>query len=647
MALLRLRLFGGFEAQLTSGHEVSIVARKARALLAYLSLSPGGRQPREKLAGLLWGGNGDERARASLRQTIAGLRQSLDGSATRVLVTNGPTLELTATGVSVDVLEFQRLVADGSPRALEKAATLYRGDLLEGVATSEPAFEEWLLAERERLRELAVDALRRLLAHQSWTGSVERAMRTAGRLVAIDPLEEGPHRALMGLYVRQGRRAAAVRQYRICARMLKRDLGAEPEAETVHLYNAIVGSHSASAAPAPLVEAPRGSKRRPAAIQLPATPFAGREAAMEALGGCLDLAAGGRRQIVVVTGEAGVGRTRLVEWLALEASRRGARVLAGQANETERAIPFGLLLDLLRFHVIHNTAVVAALDAESRVQLSSLFPELARPGASPAPLAANTTRLFGAVARLLEQTSAERPLTLVAEDIQWADDASLALLVFLARRLRDCPILILLTACDDLMTAGHRRMLVRLEQDERAVHVPLLPLGRAVIADLVTALTPPGVDARSLERRTEQVWRLSEGNPLVAMETMRVTPPASVDELVLSPRVHDMVVRRLEPLSERARTLLELAAAAGTAVAFTALRQAAELPAHEVARGLEELVQRRLLAAEGDRFTVRHERVRRVVSESVVAPRRDALYTAVSRAQRAHAAARSTAPSRG
>lgn len=643
MALLRLRLFGGFDAQLIPGQEVSIIPRKARALLAYLSLSPDGRQPREKLAGLLWGGTGDQQARASLRQTIAGLRQSLDGRAAPILVANGLTLGLAVPRVSVDVLEFQSLVADGSPGALDQAAALYRGDLLEGIATSEPAFEEWLLAERERLRELAVDALRRLLAHHSWTGSVERAMRTAGRLVAIDPLEEGPHRALMGLYVRQGRRAAAVRQYRICARMLKRDLGAEPEAETVHLYNAIVGSRPTAAAPAPLPEAPRGGKRRPAAIQLPATPFAGREAATEALSGCLDLAAGGRRQIAVVTGEGGVGRTRLVEWLAAETTRRGARVLAGQANETERAVPFGLLLDLLRFHVIHNTAVVAALDAECRVQLSSLFPELARPGASPAPLAANTTRLFGAVARLLEQTSAERPLTLVAEDIQWADDASLALLVFLVRRLRDCPILIVLTACDELMTAVHRRMLARLEQDERAVHVPLLPLGRAAIADLVTALTPLGVDARSLERRTEQVWRLSEGNPLVAMETMRVLPPASVDELVMSPRVRDMVLRRVEPLSEPARTLLEIAAAAGTAVAFTALRQAAELPGHEVARGLEELVRRRLVHAEGDTFAVRHERVRRVVSESVVAPRRHALHTAVSRAQRAHAAARSTA----
>src|SRR5687768_11606297 len=98
MPLLRLRLFGGFDAQLTSGHEVSIVPRKARALLAYLSLSPGGRQPREKLAGLLWGGNGDQQARASLRQTIAGLRESLDGRAPRVLVVNGPTLGLAATG---------------------------------------------------------------------------------------------------------------------------------------------------------------------------------------------------------------------------------------------------------------------------------------------------------------------------------------------------------------------------------------------------------------------------------------------------------------------------------------------------------------------------------------------------------------------
>jgi DNA-binding SARP family transcriptional activator len=642
MALLRLRLFGGFDARLTTGQDVGPVSKKARVLLAYLALSPGCRQPREKIAGLLWGGTRDYQARASLRQTIAVLRRSLDGAAASVLATTGSTIGLAVTDVSADVVEFETLVADGRPAALEQAAALYRGDLLEGIATSEPGVEEWLLAERERLRELAVDALRRLLAHQSWTGAVELAMRTAGRLVAIAPLDEGPHRALMGLYVRQGRRAAAVRQYRMCARMLKRELGAEPEAETVHLYNAIVDPRAAAAAPPTSSASLRGRKARLAAMPLPEAVLAGREAATESLADCLDRAASGRRQIAVITGEAGVGRTRLVEWLAAEAARRGGRVLVGQGRETQRAVPFGLLIDLLRFHVIHNTAVVAVLDAECRGQLSSLFPELAPPGASPAPLAANTTRLFGAVTQLLEQTSAERPLTLVAEDIQWADDASLALLVFLARHLCDCPVLIVFSACDELMTAGHRRMLARLEQDDGAMAVPLPPLGRAAIADLVTALTPAGVDAVGLERRVEQVWRLSEGNPLVAMETMRVMPPAAVAAMVVSPRVRDMVLRRVELLSEAARTLLEVAAVAGTPVAFKAAQQAATLPEREAARALEELVRRRLVDADDHVFTVRHERVRRVVAEAVVAPRRRTLYTAVSRTPRAHVATRST-----
>ncbi|MEX2145654.1 MAG: AAA family ATPase [Candidatus Rokuibacteriota bacterium] len=641
MTLLRLRLLGGFDAQLASGPDVGIVSKKARLLLAYLALSPGCRQPREKLAGLLWGGTTDEQSRASLRQTIASLRRSLDGRAASVLVITGPTVGLAVAGVSIDVVKFENLVADGRPAALERAAAVYGGDLLEGIATSEPAMEEWLLTERERLRELAVEALRRLLAHQSWMGSVEQAMRTAGRLVAIDPLEEGAHRALMGLYVRQGRRAAAVRQYRICERMLKRDLGAEPEAETVHLYNAIVSSRAA-AGPAPSEPSHRRT-RQAAPMKLPDTMLAGREAAMESLSGCLDRAAAGRRQIVVITGEAGVGRTRLVEWLAAEATRRGGRVLAGQGNETQRAVPFGLLVELLRFHVVHNTAAAAVLDAECRVQLSSLFPELARTGAPPAPLATSTTRLFGAVTQLLEQTAAERPLTLVAEDVHWADDASLALVVFVARHLRDCPVLLVLTACDELMTAVHRRMLARMEQDDGATPVPLLPLGRAALADLVTALPPDGVDARSLERRIEQVWQLSEGNPLVAMETMRMMPSASGDAMVVSRRVRDMVMRRLELLSEGARGLLEAAGVAGMPVAFTAAREAAALPAREAARALEELVRRRLVDAQGDVINVRHERVRRVIAESVVAPRRDDLRMAMSRAQGAHAAARSTA----
>ena len=123
-----------------------------------------------------------------------------------------------------------------SPAGLARAASLYQGDLLAGLAVAEPPFEEWLLAERERLRELALEALARLLAHHRAEGRPEAAVQTAVQLAALDPLQEAVHRTLMRLYVELGRRGAALRQYQHCVTVLRRELGVEPEEETKQLY---------------------------------------------------------------------------------------------------------------------------------------------------------------------------------------------------------------------------------------------------------------------------------------------------------------------------------------------------------------------------------------------------------------------------
>ena len=114
------------------------------------------------------------------------------------------------------------------PRALAAAVALYEGDLLEGLTVQEPPFEDWLLRERERLREGALEALGRLLAHQRAAGSTEAAVQTALRLLALDPLQEPVHRALMRLYAETGRRGAALRQYQLCVATLQRELRASP-----------------------------------------------------------------------------------------------------------------------------------------------------------------------------------------------------------------------------------------------------------------------------------------------------------------------------------------------------------------------------------------------------------------------------------
>jgi predicted ATPase/DNA-binding SARP family transcriptional activator len=239
MARLNLTLLGGFQARLDQGPPLALPTRKSQALLAYLALPLGRAHPRDTLAALLWGGIRQESARASLRQALFSIRKAL-GDADGALRHEGDTLALEPAAVDLDTARFERLVPAGTPEGLAQAAQLYTGDLLSGFALDEMSFEEWLLGERERLRELALEALARLLAHQRNAGALEAAVQTAVKLLALEPLQEPVHRILMQLYADLGRRGAALRQYQQCVAVLQRDLRIEPEAETTILYEDII-----------------------------------------------------------------------------------------------------------------------------------------------------------------------------------------------------------------------------------------------------------------------------------------------------------------------------------------------------------------------------------------------------------------------
>src|SRR6266849_4876762 len=236
---LSLTLLGGFQARLEPSAAVSLPTRKAQALLAYLALPPGRAHPRDKLAALLWGGIREESARASLRQALFALRKAVTSADLPILKIDGELVGLDPAAVDVDVAAFERAVAEATPGALEKAAALYQGDFLAGLTVDEAPFEEWLIGERERLRELALEGLAKLLAHQRSAGAAEAAIQTGLTLLGLDPLQEPAHRTLMRLYAEAGRRGAALRQYQACLAVLGRELGVEPEAETKQLYQEI------------------------------------------------------------------------------------------------------------------------------------------------------------------------------------------------------------------------------------------------------------------------------------------------------------------------------------------------------------------------------------------------------------------------
>ena len=210
--------------------------KKTKTLLTYLALHPGQSYGRETLATLFWGNTPNAQARGSLRQAIAAVRRALLGRGTGVLGTEGDTVALAAEAVHTDVAEFKRLLDDGGLENLERGLALYRGELLQGFSFREEGLEEWLWVEREQLREMALTGLDKLLWHHVEVGAVELGIAVGSRLLALDPLREEVHRAMMGLYLEQGRRPSALRQYQICRELLERELGVEPEAETERIY---------------------------------------------------------------------------------------------------------------------------------------------------------------------------------------------------------------------------------------------------------------------------------------------------------------------------------------------------------------------------------------------------------------------------
>ncbi|BCM18739.1 BTAD domain-containing putative transcriptional regulator [Mesorhizobium sp. J8] len=239
MAKIRLSTFGGLQVFSPEGRQIAVASRKAQALLVYLAMAGGRPQSRDKLAALLWEDRGEAQARASLRQELLVLRKALGLKGSELAGGSGEGIVLAPDCLDVDALQFEQLMAARTPQSDEQAAALYQGPFMEAFNPKAPAFESWLAAMRQHLNEMAVKALTALLKNRMASGSSAPALELALRLLPLDPLEENVHRALMQLYVRQGRIGAALRQFHVCREILQRELGVRPEPETEQIYQEI------------------------------------------------------------------------------------------------------------------------------------------------------------------------------------------------------------------------------------------------------------------------------------------------------------------------------------------------------------------------------------------------------------------------
>jgi DNA-binding SARP family transcriptional activator len=611
-----VRLLGSFELRDAAGQPVRLSTRKAEALLALLALHAGQPQAREKLCGLLWPEVREAQARHSLRQTLLQLRKALASDAP-ALWSDARGLQLTAANVRSDLAALERALELGTREGLHEASQHYRGDLLEGLSVGEAPFDGWLQVERKRVRARMTEGLSQLLALEIQGQRDADALQICMRLLALDPLREEAHRSLMRLLMRQGRRAAALDHYRTFAASLRSQLGSEPDPLTQQLFAQL------ESAPAMLV----ATSAEPPAVGSPET--AGRSRELALLFEALRAARDARARVALLAGEAGVGKTHLCDCLAQTAQTLGFRVLRARCFESEQVLPLSLWANLLR----DEKTPALSLPREQRAELATLIPELTPD--EPAR-ASDARRLFHAVHELVVRMADSAPLLLLLEDMHWADEMSARLLSYLGRHQRQARCLLLISVREEELPAGSfmAAALGELAREQLLTRVELAPLSHTETHELAGRLAtrhelPPLEAALS-----EQIWAISQGNPLVIVESMRAlasgTLARDVTQLPVPERVRTLILNRVAKVSTGAREVLAVAAVAGRELELDVLTTALDgLP---LTAALDELARVQLVRAVEERVYFTHDRIRETLYSEMLPVSRRLLHGRVAKA---------------
>ena len=599
--MLRLRVLGGLEVELDGVVIPSRPSQRPWALLAYLASTPG-TVSRSELANCFWPDVLDASARASLRSALWALRRELG----EYLIVDGDRVGLRESGgLWVDLREFERLVAAGR---LEPALELCGGALLDGLP------DEWALLARQRQREREVGLLERLAGECEERGEAQAALQWTRRQAERDPLDEEVARRLMARLAAAGDRAGAVRCYRALADRLRRELGVAPSAPTRELMARL--SLDPPPEPGPAAAA-RVQRPQPAGPEMPS--LIGRDAELAELEAAWAGAARGTGTAIVIRGEAGIGKTRLVAELRERVRRAGGWSATGAALDLGGAAPLSLWAELIR-ELLPGLAAPPA-DAAWPDDLAALANELpahfgrrglATPGVAPD---LQRARLFEGVVSLVAWAAAQRPLLLVLEDIHAADRPSLELAGYVARRISTLPVVMLVTR-RDLPRSGDAD---QLEQALRRRAVLGYELSLALLGrDRVTEIARQAADCSP--DQAERVADLAEGNPLLAVETARALAGGTEG---LAPNLRGSVRGTLLGLVGEVRLLVELAAVAARPIEPVELdqmelREADESASAAIETGLLITVQR------GIGF--RHALLREAAYAEVAEPRRRGLH---------------------
>ncbi len=651
--ILRIHLLGP-PVVMWADHSLALSRRQVRALLYRLA---DGRQPvpREQLCYLLWPDTPEAIARRYLTGLLSHLRRALP--APDVLITSEDLVGLDPDCTWSDTVVFERLcTAQGPPAHLEtlqQAVDLYRGPFLAGFSLPGcPEFETWATAERQTWERLYLETLATLIEEQAARGEHAAAIAYARRYLATDDLAEDIHRRLIELYAASGDRGAALHQFEQCVTVLERELGVYPLPETQAAHRAAVAGQTPPSS-APVV--------RPSWTTLPGleVPQVGRDAALHQLEQAYARARAGHGQVVLISGEAGIGKSRLMQEFATRRQDQ-ALVLTGCGYPDAQRIPYQPIVEALR-PALSTQRFTPGLQPAWLAEASRLMPELRDLYPSlPSPLPAEPdqarTGLFEALCHLtLGLVAGLKPVLLCLDDLHWADDTTLDWLAHLGRKLHGNRLLVLGTFQSEEASAVARlrRGLarqgilseLRLERlDEVAILQLLRHLGDSVLSD---------------EALASRLYQATGGNPFFLLETLRAllesglereeldslgdpsAPPrrgsgfvprlsprgqGSGQELPLPGTIRAAVEARVERLSAKARQVLEAGAVLGRTFAFDTVHLTAGRREMETVDGLDELVARQLLMEQAAGYCFRHEIVREAVYRDLSTWRRRLLH---------------------
>ena len=600
---LRLELLGGFRAFIDGRPLVRPPAARQQELVAYLVLHADGVPiPRQRIAGSLWPESTDGQALTNLRRELHHLREAWPDLDARVDAGSRTLAWRGEADAVVDLPAFESAAGrglKGDRLALEEAAGLYQGDLLPDCPS------EWLESDRERLRQQATQVLTRLIDSFEADRAFGNAIDGAQRLLRLDPLNEPAWCALMRCHARRGDRATALHLYQQCAVLLKKELDVQPSAPTRATYREILD---------PDADATAASAAPPRTVVYP---LVGREAEWRTLLRAWRTAETGRPRLLVIRGEAGIGKSRLAEELVEWCRAKGVSAVTTRCYAGEGRLAYAPIAAWLQSDPLRST--LTDLDAIWLTDVARLRPELlaARPEV-PSPdrqlESWQRLRFFEALAQAFRLAA---PLVLVVDDLQWSDADTLEWLHYFLRSAPPVPCLVVGTvrAEEEQDNPSLGQLLDHLQHDDLVTVIALGPLDMAATAQLASEVAEHPLD----EEARARTFTETDGHPLFIIERGRMELVSPAGGVRAAPsRVQSVVAARLALLSADARAVAEIAAAVGRDFSFGVLAQASDLEEDALVRALDELWHRHVVRVQaGERWDFTHDRVREVAYSGI------------------------------